>query len=379
MKLFSLFVCFFICQKCLIEAHGHHHDHDHHHDEGFEWTEEKSEYAEIQLEVAGPGVIQKFTHASGKIIAHPDHLAYVIPKVEGSVSSIQKNVGDLVVKGDVLAIIESKQIAEAKAHYLLAKSRANIQKELLQTEIALLGISPQQDYWQAQLAYEEAAIELEHAMQDLYTLGFSDRDIGQIESEPASHRRFYALKAPLNGKILARNLTLGEMTNEATQAFIVGNFEKVWVEMHVAQEDVQYLKEGLEVEIGCVGGRCAHVEVCQFNPVICEETRMATATAVMKNPSNEWTPGQYVNASILTKKIELPVVVPKEAVQKMKGENYVFIQCEDSFEPCKVKLGKMDERSVEIVSGLKAGDCYVSNNAFCLKADYEKEEVEHTH
>lgn len=39
----------------------------------------------------------------------------------------------------------------------------------------------------------------------------------------------------------------------------------------------------------------------------------------------------------------------------------------------------MDEKSVEIISGLKEGETYVSKNAFCLKADYEKEEVEHCH
>ncbi len=361
-----------------LEAHGHGHHHDHEHEE-FQWTVEKSEYAEIELQTAGPGTIQKFSQVAGRVVAHPDHLAYVIPKAGGTVFAIEKNLGDRVQKGDVLAVIESREAAEAKTHYLLAQKKAAAQKERLKREEGLRGISAGNDYLEAKLASEEADLEYECALQALYNLGFSDEDIVRVGEESPSKRRFYTLKAPLGGKVIDRKLTVGEHADEETQAFTVGNFEKVWVEMHVPQDDVRYLKEGLEVKIATAGGKEATVRICQFSPTICEETRMAKAIAVMQNPSEKWTPGQYVNASILTKTFEFPLVVPREAVQKMKGESYLFVQCGDNFEPCKVRLGKMDDRNVEILSGVHEGDCYVSSNAFCLKADYEKEEVEHSH
>jgi cobalt-zinc-cadmium efflux system membrane fusion protein len=361
-----------------LEAHGHSHDHDHEHEE-FQWNLEKSAYADIQTEIAGPGIIQKFSQVSGKIIAHPDHFAYVIPKAGGTVFAIEKNLGDPVHKGDILAVIESKEAAEAKTHYLLAQKKAALQKELLRREEGLRGISAGNDYLEAKLASEEADLEYECALQALYNLGFSDTEIARVREESPLQRRFYTLKAPLGGKVLDRKLILGEHADEEIQAFTVGNFEKVWIEMHVPQDDVRYLKEGLEVKIASATGKEATVSVCQFSPTICEETRMAKAIAVMENPSEKWTPGQYVNASIRTKAFELPLVVPREAVQKVQGNDCLFVQNGDNFEPCKVKLGKMDEKYVEIVGGLYEGECYVSKNAFCLKAEFEKEEVEHNH
>ena len=149
--------------------------------------------------------------------------------------------------------------------------------------------------------------------------------------------------------------------------------------MQIPQDDMHDLQKGLEVKIASGIGKESMVRICQFGPTICEETRMAKAIAVMENVSEKWKPGQYVHAFILTKSIELPLVVPREAVQKMKGESYLFVQNEENFERCKVSLGKSDEKSIEIVSGIDKGDCYVSKNAFCLKADYAKEEGEHNH
>lgn len=379
MKIIFKLVCsllLFFPAKGIGHGHGHHH---HDHDDEFTWTEEKSAFADIKVDVAGSGKLKFFTQTSGKILTHPDHIAYVFPQIQGTVYSINKNVGDPVKKGETLAVIESKEIAEVKSSYLRALNRYGLQEEKLKQENALRGISPKQDFLDAKLAYDEAAIDYECAQQHLFTLGFTKMEIEQIGQESPSKRRFYELKSPLSGKVLSRNLTLGELTDDSLQAFTVGNFDKVWVEMHVNQEDVRHLKEKLPVIVMAAGGKKEKVRICQLNPMICEETRMATAVAVLENSAQKWTPGQYVNALITTKTIEAPVVISKEAIQKMKGENYVFVKCKENFEPVKVKLGKMDEKNVEILSGLKEGDYYVSRNAFCLKADYEKEEVEHSH
>lgn len=361
----------------ILEGHGHHHDHDH--DEEFNWTPEKSEYASIEIEEAGPGKIQYFTRVSGRILAHPDRLAYVIPKAEGVVFKVQKNVGDCVEAGEVLAVIESRKVAEAKTDFLVALNKVQAKQQILKHEAALKGISPERDYLEAKLNAEEAELQMECAIQDLYALGFSKDEIEQMNFENPLKRRLYPIKAPFDGKVIERNVTLGELTGDSKPAFLVGNFDQVWVELHVPQDDVGYLKEGLPLDIISVGGKQASVSLSKINPSICEQTRQATAIAVLDNSSGKWIPGQYVQGSILTKTIELPVVIPREAVQKMKGESYVFIQYEDFFEPCKVKMGKMDAQRVQIISGLKPGDHYVSKNAFCLKADYEKEEVEHEH
>jgi membrane fusion protein, heavy metal efflux system len=356
-----------------------HADHPETEEEPFHWTKEKSEFANIQVAIAGPGVIQNFVQATGKIIAHPDYLAYVIPKVNGSVFEVRKNLGDLVEANEVLALVESKEIAEAKGEYLAALKKFNLQQTLWNREKMLQGISAGQDYLQAELAAEEAALNLQLAVQTLYALGFSENEIAKIDQEDRDALRLYAIKSPIKGRVLQRNLTLGEWIDLSAKAFTIGNFDKVWAEINVSQGDRQFLKEGLSVEVLAAPKKVATVLVTQFSPAICEGTRTATAIALIENGAHEWLPGEFVMANIQTDVTKAAIVVPLAALQFIEGEHCVFVENEQTFTPCTVQLGKMDKQNVEIVAGLTPGTAYAVCNTFCLKAEYEKEEGEHHH
>lgn len=361
-------ICLFLA--CQLGAHQE--------PEEFCWTKEKTEFANIQVQVAGPGVIQDCIQVSGKVIIHPDHLAYVIPKVAGSVYEVKKNLGEHVEQGEVLALIESTEIAERKAAYKTALKKSQLQQKLWGKEKLLQGISPLQDYLNAELAVMEAEIEVQLASQNLHTLGFDAQEINKIAQEDASKLRFFSLKAPLKGRVLERNLTLGEAIDSSTKAFVIGNFDRLWVEIDIPQSDLHHLKEGLKVELAAMQGRAGSAQICQFSPRISEETRRATAIAVIDTPSDmPWSPGEFVTATIQTNSTPVAVIVPLAAIQMIKGEKCIFVESGQEFIPHAVKLGKHDQNNVEILSGLDAGTNYAACNTFCLKADFEKEEGEH--
>jgi membrane fusion protein, heavy metal efflux system len=348
-------------------------------EEGFRWTKEKTEFGNIQVAIAGPGKIQNFCQVSGKVIIHPDHLAYVIPKVAGSVLDVKKNLGNLVEKDEILALLDSREIAEAKSKYLTALKKFDLSQTLLDKEKLLKGISSGQDYLNAKMAADEAYINLQLALQDLYALGFSKKEIDKIETQTSHDLRFYEVRSPIKGKVLERNLTLGESIDGSTIVFKIGNFEHVWVEISVPQNDIQYLKENLPIEIVADGGKQATIKISQFNPMISEETRCATAIAMMKNDSEKWSPGEYVTVNIQTEETNAAIVVPLTAIQMIKGQECIFVENGEEFLPSYVKLGKKDRENVEIVSGITPGIVYAAHNTFCLKAEYEKEEAEHSH
>jgi cobalt-zinc-cadmium efflux system membrane fusion protein len=306
-------------------------------------------------------------------------LAYVVPKVSGVVWQIQKTVGNSVEKGELLAIIESPDIAEAKALYVLAEADRETSQKILEQEECLRGISPLQDFLQARLSAEKAAIGVELAKQRLYALGLSDADIQDIEEETGEKTRFYSLKSPLKGKVLQRHLSLGEFTHRETKVFSIGNFDRIWIEMHVPSTDIGYLDEGLPVLIVSALGHEEGATICQFTPTINEETRMTTAIALVENSTGVWTPGEFVSVKIETDKTEVPLVVPRDAIQYLKGSPVVFIAHGETFTPSIVTLGRKDAHNIEILSGLQVGQHYAAHNTFCIKADYEKEEVEHHH
>ena len=203
--------------------------------EKFHWTKEKTDFAKIQVDVAGPGTIENFVQVSRRVSIHPDHLAYVIPKVQGT-AYVRKNLVDLVEKGDILALVESKEVSQARASYVAALKKWNYTQALLHKEMQLQGISAGQDLLNAEWAAAEAEIDMEMAAQNLFILGLSQEEINRIPQERQENQRYFAIKSPISGEILHRNLTLGEVFDTSKPVFTVGNFDKVWVEIHVSNQ-----------------------------------------------------------------------------------------------------------------------------------------------
>src|SRR5262245_34916905 len=70
--------------------------------------------ADILVEEVQPGRLSLTLSARGKIILHPDRLAHIFPKVSGVAREARKNIGDQVRQDDVLAIFESREMADIK-------------------------------------------------------------------------------------------------------------------------------------------------------------------------------------------------------------------------------------------------------------------------
>jgi len=66
----------------------------------------------IQTAPAGPGEIHVRAEMPGEVIAVPDRVAHVVPRVAGFTREVFKNVGDRVAACEVLAVIESRELAD---------------------------------------------------------------------------------------------------------------------------------------------------------------------------------------------------------------------------------------------------------------------------
>ncbi|NOZ09048.1 MAG: HlyD family efflux transporter periplasmic adaptor subunit [FCB group bacterium] len=86
------------------DEHGHEPAH-----EIVEISEAEMREFGIETEIAGPGQLQLHVVLPGEIVIPPDNLAHILPRFTGVVKTVKKNVGDLVKKGEVLAVIESNE------------------------------------------------------------------------------------------------------------------------------------------------------------------------------------------------------------------------------------------------------------------------------
>ena len=96
--------------------------------------------AGITLQKAQVGQLQKEIVTPGKITLNEDLIAHIHPKVEGVVHDVRKNLGESVERDEVLATLESREIAEAKTGYLTALKKAEQAKTLLGQESNLYEI-----------------------------------------------------------------------------------------------------------------------------------------------------------------------------------------------------------------------------------------------
>jgi cobalt-zinc-cadmium efflux system membrane fusion protein len=98
---------------------------------------------------------------------------------------------------------------------------------------------------------------------------------------------------------------------------------------------------------------------------------------VLANADGRWRPGQFVSAQVLVREVDASVAVPIGAVQRLGDGEVVFVVDGDVFEPRPVELGARDDASVEVLSGLAAGERFATSGTFILKAELGKSGMSH--
>lgn len=287
------------------EVPGGHGDEDEagHNEEVLQLSDEQMKESGIILAKAATGEIREGIDVPGEVALHPNGSAHVNPRYAGVVKEVNKNLGDQVNVGDVLASVESN---------------VGLQR--------------------------------------------------------------YPLKASLSGVIIKRQLMVGEFVTESTDAFTIANLSTVLVNLTVYQRDLLKIKKGQNVIITNSDGLTPGTgEIFFVAPVVDETTRTAVAAVNLQNPDGLWRPGGFVNGHIILNKIEVPVRIPRTAVQLTEQGNVVFVKEKNGLTPREVHIGRRDKEFFEVTDGLKDGEEYVSDGAFVLKAELSKESAGHEH
>lgn len=343
---------------------------------------EAQEIAEFGIEIAsaGAGTLLVEVELPGEVKLDPDSLVHITPRVPGVVREVHKGLGHTVNAGDLLAVLESRELAEGKARFLAAGERLELERSKLEREEYLheRDISSEQDYLEAKQAEAEARISLHLAEQRLHALGLSEDAIATLKDQPERDLTRYEMRAPLDGTIVDKHITRGEMLREDSLAFVISDLSRVWIVLTVYQKDLAMIREGLPATIvashglGQVSGTIDYV-----SPILDEHTRTTTARIVVSNAEGKWRPGLFVTGRVLLDRVDASVVVPKTAIQTIEDESVVFVHTDDGFMRRVVRLGRSDANNVEVLGGLDPGDRYVSKNGFVLKAEMNKAAFEH--
>ena len=338
--------------------------------------------AGITLVRAFGGTLKRHFLAPGSLVPDADHVARVSVRVLATVAELRKRLGDNVEKGEIVAAIESREIADAKAEDLAARLTSELQQTLL-GRMKLLAESralSENEFLRSRLTANDAQIKLDSARQKLFALGLSESEIADLPNQPPESLRKQYLRSPIAGRVSERRVDLGGLVGREgleSELFVVVNLDDIWIDLAISPEDIASVREGGPVTIRAIGieGE-ATARVIFVSPLLDRETRNARVIASMPNPDHRWKPGTFVTAEIPLDGKTSSVIVPKNALQSIRGAPTLFVRDGQGFEARPVRTGLEDDDDVEILSGLSAGETIAVTNTFTLKAELEKAEAE---
>ena len=337
-------------------------------------TDTQLKQSSVEIATAGPARIGSAVKLIGEIHLNADRTVHVVPRLTGLVESVSASAGDRVRKDQVLAVISSQSLADQRSDLLAAQKRLALARTTLAREKKLWEekISAEQDYQQAQQAAAEAEIALQSATQKLVSLRAGTASGGNLTR--------YEIRSPIDGVITAKEISVGEVLKEDSSIFTVADLATVWAEMTIYAKDLNVVKVGQKAIVKATAFESQSTGTVSYvGSLVGKETRAATARIVLPNPDGTWRPGLAVNIDLIAGEVDVPIVIASEAVQTLGDKTTVFVREGDQFEPRPVELGRSDDKSSEVIAGLKAGEQYVTKNSFILKAEIGKGDAEHGH
>jgi cobalt-zinc-cadmium efflux system membrane fusion protein len=167
--------------------------------------------AGIDLAPAAPGILTRRITAAGTIVPHADRIARVSVKLSGTVAELRKKIGDPVAQGEIIAVLESREVADAKSEYLAARLTDELQQDLFVRDKALWErrVSSEQQFIRSRNQAAQTRMRLDIARQKLVALGLGEREISALPSQPEAMLRRQDVRSPIAAGWSSAKLTSG--------------------------------------------------------------------------------------------------------------------------------------------------------------------------
>lgn len=188
----------------------------------------------------------------------------------------------------------------------------------------------------------------------------------------------YVIEAPISGVVTQRNVSAGEQTGGRLLLELMDD-SRVWAELAIPLSQRGLVERGDPVIVTSpLNGVMAEGRIDSLDLSV-SQSQTLTARVLLDNGAGAFPPGSFVEASILTAEIEVPLAVRRAGLQPFRDFTVVYAKIGDTYEVRMLELGRQDDEWVEVLGGLTPGTEYVSRNSYVLKADVEKSGATHDH
>jgi cobalt-zinc-cadmium efflux system membrane fusion protein len=307
----------------------------------------------IRTVAAARGPVTESVTAPAEVGTDPTRVARLAARVPGTVLRVERQVGDRVRAGDVLAVVEAAEVGRAKAEFQQALVQLDLKERAAEAvRAAGSGVVSGRAVREAEAAAEEARVRVLTAELTLANLGLPVRAVavrglppadlarrlrslglpartpaGPVAEAGSSNR--IAVLAPFDGEVIARSAAAGEAADPATPLFVVADTSRLWLTLRVRLEDISRVAVGQAVRFRADGHPIEEAgTVAWVGPAADETTRTVPVRVALPNPAGRHRAGTFGTADIVLREEPHAVIVPASAVHWEGCCHVVFVRDE---------------------------------------------------
>ena len=204
-------------------------------------------------------------------------------------------------------------------------------------------------------------------------------DVLALVESPELLGKQLELKAPIDGVIIERTATIGELVEKGNAVCTISEPAQLWVIAEIKERDIAAVKVGQESSFTVLPypQEQFHGKVVLIGNQVETASRTLEVRIAADNTDGRLKPGMFADVEIVTTVLENVLQISDRSLQTEGEEHIVFVaQGDNKFEKRVVKLGLEQQHRVQVLDGLKAGDKVVTEGSFILKSELLKGEME---
>ena len=187
----------------------------------------------------------------------------------------------------------------------------------------------------------------------------------------------YQIKSETGGKVIGRNIVVGEFIKDDQEVFTIADLSKVWANAAAYESSISKLKVGMPVTIKSQTRQLEQKSSINYlDAFLIKPSRSQNVRITLENSNFEWIPGMFINASVITEKHTVSCAISTTALNTIDNKSSVFVKTKkdgkEGFEVREVTVGRSDSHFSEIIKGVSQGELVATENSFVLKAELEK-------
>lgn len=335
--------------------------------------------AQIQVSEVVSQEMSDTLRAAGQIDFDEQALTRIGASVTGRVTQIQATLGQVVNKGDTLALINSSELSGSQLAYLKARSEKELHRRNMERAKTLFDadVISAAELQRRESEYEIASAETRAAQDQLRVLGVSPKSIERLGST-GTIDSVASVMATIKGVVVERKIAAGQVVQPSDVLFAVADLSRVWAVAQVPEQQVGQVKVGqsVSIEVPALGHEKLEGKLIYVGQTVNPESRTVLVRTELDNKSGRLKPSMLASMLIESAPVQR-LVVPITAVVRQDDTDHVFVELSvNNFRLTPVKLAAEQNGQRVVLEGIKPGMRIVSDGAFHLNNHRNLAEME---